>query len=220
MARQPATRLPREVILYGGTGQALLVRAILGQQGSEVIAVFDDTPGLPSPFRDVPIYRGWQAFLAWRGEHPSRTAGFCVTIGNPHGRVRLRLHDSLEATGLVPTTVIHPAAWVAADAEIGAGCQIMAGAIIQPEARLGRQCIINALSYLDHQTSLGEGCELAAGSKVMGHTEIGSNTLIGVSAVVLSRLRIGNNVSISAGSIVAADVGNDVTLAGITSREQ
>ncbi len=38
-------KLPKEIILYGGTGQAKVVRPIIEHYGSKVIAVFDDTPG-------------------------------------------------------------------------------------------------------------------------------------------------------------------------------
>jgi hypothetical protein len=54
-------RLPAGVVVYGGTGQAKVVRPIIEHYGSKVMAVFDDTADLPSPFRDVPIHRGWKA---------------------------------------------------------------------------------------------------------------------------------------------------------------
>ena len=49
---------PKQVILYGGTGQAKIARPIIEHFGARVVAVFDDTPALPSPFPGVPIYRG------------------------------------------------------------------------------------------------------------------------------------------------------------------
>lgn len=212
--------IPREIILYGGTGQAKIVAPIIAHHGARVVAVFDDTPGLASPFPHVPIYEGWQELLRWvKSRDPAKT-GFCVTIGNPHGRVRLRVHDQISGLGLQPVTLIHPTAWVADDAEVGAGSQIMAGAVIQPRVRVGTACIINALSYLDHDSHLGDGSEVSAGARVMGHAQVGSNTLVGVNAIVLSKLRVGDDVRVAAGSIVADNLESGTTVAGTTGREQ
>jgi len=58
MATDEVNRLLPSVFLWGGTGQAKVVRPIIDSYGSRVIAVFDDTPNLRSPFDDIPIYHG------------------------------------------------------------------------------------------------------------------------------------------------------------------
>jgi hypothetical protein len=104
-------------LLWGGTGQAKAVRPIIEHYGSRVVAVFDDTPDLPSPFSDVEIYRGKPAFRQWIAQQASRDdLGFCVAIGNPHGRIRLNFHEMLLSEGLSPVTIAHPAAVIADDA--------------------------------------------------------------------------------------------------------
>src|SRR5262245_1579575 len=111
-------RFPRDVILYGGTGQAKVVRPIIEHYGSRVVAVFDDTRGLPSPFPDVPAYEGYEAFQRWIIGHDRSNVGFAITIGNPHGGVRIRLHDRFVADGLTPVTVAHPTAFIDRNVEI------------------------------------------------------------------------------------------------------
>src|SRR3989338_5178402 len=125
-------KLTKKIILWGGTGQAKVVRPIIKYCGAKVIAVFDDTVGLKSPFSDVNIYYGFEGFQKWIKNQKPREIGFCITIGNPHGRVRLQLHDKLVNEGLHSITIAHPTAWIANDTIIGDGTQIMAGAIIQP----------------------------------------------------------------------------------------
>ena len=44
--------LPKKVLLYGGTGQAKVVRPIIEYYGSTIDAVIDDTPDLTPPFED------------------------------------------------------------------------------------------------------------------------------------------------------------------------
>ena len=73
-------RLPPEIILWGGTGQAKVVRPIIEHYGSKVVALFDDTPNLPPPFPNVPLYVGWGAFQEWLRGNPSR-AKILILLG-------------------------------------------------------------------------------------------------------------------------------------------
>ena len=206
-------KLPPRVILWGGTGQAKIVRPIVEHYGSKVVAVFDDTPNLSPTFPDIPLYFSWNGFQKWfRIQTNVEDIGFCITIGNPHGRVRLKLHEQLSKVGLIPITIIHPTAWIADSAIVGEGTQIMAGVVIQPNANIGCQCIINGNVYIDHDTVIGNASELVAGSQLMGISKIGENTIIGASSVILSRIIIGSNVSIGAGVIISNNVADDVAI--------
>lgn len=219
MGRYSLNNIPPRVLLWGGTGQAKAVRPIIEHYGSRVVAVFDDTPDLPSPFSDVEIYRGKPAFRQWIAQQASRDdLGFCVAIGNPHGRIRLNFHEMLLSEGLSPVTIAHPAAVIADDAVIGEGSQILAGAIIAAAAKLGRQCIVNCNSLVEHETILDDAVEIAPAATVLGLTRIGLNTMVGASATVLSRLRIGSDVRIGAGAVVGEDIADGEVVAGATSR--
>lgn len=211
-------KLPPGVILWGGTGQARAVRPIIEYYGSKVVAIFDDTPNLNPPFPDVELHQGSEGFRNWIESQQREDIGFCVAIGNPHGRVRLKLHDFLVDEGLTPVSIVHPTAWVADDAVIGPGAQILAGAIVAAEARLGRQCIINSHALVEHETHLDDAVEVGPSATVLGLTYIGVNTLVGVSATILSRLKIGSDVTIGAGAVVSADVPDKQTVAGPTKR--
>lgn len=206
-----------EAVLYGGTGQAKVVRPILQSQGIEVIAVFDDTPDLAPPFTDVPLVTERANILAWLDSHEDilATTGFCITIGNPHGAVRCRLHDELVARGMTPLDVIHSSAVIEDNASIGQGCQIMAGAIIGAEAQLGRQCIINTRASVDHECSLGEGVELAPAATLCGLVSIEDYAWICAGATVLPRIRIGSNAMVGAASLVRHDVQANTTVVGL-----
>jgi acetyltransferase EpsM len=211
-------KLPPGVILWGGTGQAKAVRPIIEYYGSKIVAIFDDTPNLKPPFSDMELHHGVEGFRNWIETQHREDIGFCVAIGNPHGRVRLRLHDFLVDEGLTPISIAHPMAWVADDAVIGPGAQILAGAIVAAEARLGRQCIVNNHALVEHETHLDDGVEIGPSATVLGLTSIGVNTLVGVGATILSRLKIGSDVIIAAGAVVSADVPDKQNVAGPTER--
>jgi sugar O-acyltransferase (sialic acid O-acetyltransferase NeuD family) len=209
-------RLPSKVILWGGTGQAKVVRPIIEHYGSKVVAVFDDTPNLPPPFPDIPLYLGWAGFQQWILGIPNRAEiGFCIAIGNPHGRVRIRLHEQLLAEGLQAITIAHPSAQIAPNARIGEGCQLMAGAIVNPEAHLGRQCIINTKASVDHECVLEDGVELAPGATLCGIVRLGINAWVCSGATVLPRITIGADAIVGAGAVVIRDVSPGVTVVGV-----
>jgi len=211
-------QLPPTVILWGGTGQAKVVRPIIEHYGSKVVAVFDDAPHLPPPFPDIKLYYGWRGFKKWIMTQRRKNIGFCVAIGNPHGRIRLKFHEKLIKEGLQPITISHPAAWIAKNATIGSGCQILAGAIISPEAKIGIECIINTNSSIDHECILGDGVEVAPGATLCGLVQVGINAWIGAGATVLPRIKIGPDAIIGAGAVVTKNVPSRVTAIGIPAK--
>lgn len=210
-------KLPPLIFLYGGTGQSKVIRPVIEYYGSRVLAVFDDTEGLAPPFKDVPLFKG-ACIEEWLTSQNRHEIGFCIAIGNPHGRVRLKLHERFVNEGLKPVTIIHPTAWVADNAEIGDGTQILAGAIVAAEARIGRQCIINNNAVVEHEVILEDAVEIATSATVLGLTMIGTNTLVGTNAVVLSRLKIGIDVIISAGSVVDSNIADKTVVRGPSGR--
>jgi sugar O-acyltransferase (sialic acid O-acetyltransferase NeuD family) len=211
--------LPARLIIWGGTGQAKVVRPLIEDHGCRVIAIFDDTPGLTPPFEDVPLYQGWVDFPGWISEQEKRDdIGFCLAIGNPHGRVRMRFHKRLIDAGLEPVTIAHPSAQIAANAIIGSGCQFMAGAIVNPEAIVGDQCIINTKASIDHECVLEDGCELAPGATLCGLVKLETNAWICAGATVLPRITIGADAIVGAGAVVVRDVPPGTTVIGTPAR--
>ncbi|MBT3514001.1 MAG: acetyltransferase [Nitrospina sp.] len=210
-------QFPKEIIFFGGTGQAKVVRPIIEHYGSKLIAVFDDTPNLEKPFHDIPLYLGSQ-LKEWIQNKKKTELGFCVTIGNPHGRLRIKLHDKLENEGLIPITLAHPTAFISPNAKIGVGSQIMAGSIIGSEVELGQDCIVNTNASVDHESFLGSGVEIAPGATLCGLVNVGINGWVGAGATILPRIQIGSDATIGAGAIVTKNVERGQTVIGNPAR--
>jgi sugar O-acyltransferase (sialic acid O-acetyltransferase NeuD family) len=209
--------MPKGIVLWGGTGQAKVVRPILEGRGGRVIAVFDDTVGLKPPFADVPLLHG-SHFADWRKGVDVADIGFSITIGNPHGRARLRIADQLEAAGLTPVTAVHPTAWIAASATVGIGCQVHAGAIIEVETVVQRHCIINTQASVDHECILEDAAEIGPGATLTGLIHVGTAAWVGAGATILPRLRIGPDAIVGAGAVVTQDVAGATKVAGVPAR--
>jgi sugar O-acyltransferase (sialic acid O-acetyltransferase NeuD family) len=212
MQRQ-INQIPPNVIFYGGSGQAKVVRPIVEYYGSNLVAVFDDTQNLKKPFSDVPLYIG-NKFKEWVQTQKKSELGFCVCIGNPYGRARIKLHDELEEEGLTPVTLAHHTAFIDKNAKIGVGSQILAGSIIGPEVELGQCCIINHNATVDHESFLGSGVEIGPGATLCGLVNVGPNSWVGAGATVLPRIQIGSDAIIGAGAVVTKNVMKDLTVVG------
>ncbi len=216
---QTFEKLPPAIVLWGGTGQAKVIAPTVELLGSRVVAVVDDTPDLAPPFPGIPLLKGAAGLKAWLDKQSSRTdLGFAVTIGNPHGRVRLKLHDIMVDLGLQPTRIVHPSAWVEHNAVIGPGAQIMHHAVVMAQASIGRQCIINTCASLDHESILSDGCELAPGATLCGLIRCGTNVWVCAGATILPRVHIGDDAIVGAGSLVRKNVPEKTTVIGVPAR--
>ncbi len=209
------TARAREAILYGGTGQAKVVRAILEPQGIRVVAVVDDTAELAPPFDDVPLLLGLDGLRSWISRRDAGALGFCVAIGPPHGLIRVKIADELTALGLTELSAVHPSSVIDPSARIGRGFQAMAGAIVQPHAVIGRQCIVNTRASVDHECVLADGCDIGPAATLCGEVTVGRGAWIAAGATVLPRLTIGERAVVGAGSLVRARVEAHTTVVGV-----
>lgn len=188
--------------------------------GLRLVALFDDTLGLVSPFTDVPLYLGREGFETWMGKTRDPSAvGFLVAIGGEHGAARVRIHGFLESAGLRPVTAIHPTAFVAANAHLAPGCQVLAHAVVAVECELGLACIINTAASVDHEGRLGNGVHLAPGARLAGCVTVDDFAMIGIGASVLPRVRVGKGAVVGAGAVVLQDVEPWSVVAGNPARK-
>lgn len=204
-----------QLILWGASGQARVLRELLSDREMKIVALFDNDPKALNPFTDVPLHGGWDAFLRWREKQAQAAAiHFLVAIGGDRGKDRVEIQERLEAAGLVPATAIHRTAFVATDALLGAGCQILAQSAVCAQAQLGAGCIVNTSASVDHECRLADGVHVAPGARLAGCVEVGAYSMIGMGAVVLPRTRVGSNSVVGAGAVVIRDVPDNVVVAG------
>jgi len=204
-------------IIWGARGHAKVLAEFLGHLGYKIVALFDNDPHATTPLADVPLYLGEEGFMRWRAEFVHKAVGL-VAIGGARGRDRLDIHHFFMQHGIAPATVIHPSAFVAENAILGRGVQVLAQAAVAADARIGTACIINTSATVDHECVLADGVHIAPRAVLAGCVDIGACTLIGVGAVILPNIRIGRNAIIGAGAVVTRDVPDDVVVYGNPAR--
>jgi sugar O-acyltransferase (sialic acid O-acetyltransferase NeuD family) len=190
------------------------LREALALSEFRLAAIFDNK-SLHSPFVDVPIYLGQEGLSSWLVNRTNETKIYaCVAIGGSRGIERLMLQDWLQEQGIQPLTVIHPRAFVASDAEIGIGTQILAMSAVCANVKLGCSVIVNTSASVDHDCVIGNGVHVGPGVRLAGEVHVDEYAFIGTGAVVLPRLKIGPRAIIGAGAVVVRDVAAGETVVG------
>jgi len=106
--------------------------------------------------------------------HSLREHAHAVVVAIGNNGVREKLHVRVREAGFELLSVIHPTAFVSPTATLGAGCAVMAGAVVGTEAQLGEGVIVNCGATVDHHCRvdafghLGVNACMAGGS-VLGH---------------------------------------------------
>lgn len=188
----------KDCIVWGATGQAKMLRPIIERAGYGIVAIFDNDPAVPPPFKDIPLRGAWQDFLSLRPKMKSGTA-FAIAIGGEYGNDRCALGDKLKAEGLTPLTLVHETAHAAKTATLGEGTQVLPLAAVCEEARLGRHCIVNTNASVDHECVLGDGIHVMPGATIAGAVRIGNFTTIGSNVTILPRITRGLRFYLVAG---------------------
>jgi len=198
--------MPNKIILWGATGQSIVLEEFLSKLGYELIAIFDNNEECTSPFENVPIYHGMKGFNNFMREHTKMDLYFMVAIAGGNGKIRHEIHGMLQNEGLIPISAVHQSSYIAKNVEYSQGLQVLPNATIGTRCQIGEACILNTSSSVDHECVLGNGVHIGPGATLAGCIEVGDYTFIGTNATVLPRIKIGKNVIIGAGSVVTKDI--------------
>jgi hypothetical protein len=157
--------ITRTLIVWGGTGHAKVLHEAISSSPIRIVAIVDNR-SIGSPIAGVPLLHGaigldrWQA----RRRSPPNRTGFAIAVGGRHGLDRIRLFKIMSDKGYLPYSVIHPASYVAVDAILGEGCQILAGAVIATHAHIDHGAIVNTAASVDHDCRVGHCAHIGPGA--------------------------------------------------------
>lgn len=127
-----------------------------------------------------------------------------IALGDPV--LRRRVRQIVDAAGGRLHTVIHPRAWVAPDAVLGAGCVIAPGAYVGAGARLEGNTAVNVLTSIGHDAVIGSDCVVSPHCAISGNVSFGDQVLCGTNVAVTPGVSVGTNARLAAGATVTRDV--------------
>lgn len=133
---------------------------------------------------------------------PSENEVFVIGISSPQGKEKVA--NILKSKGASFVSLIHPAALVSEDAEIGQGCVITGRSVI------GDGCVIGdfvhiAASMVGQDAIIGDYSTTTAFANLT-NAKLGKRVFVGSHAVIMNKLNIGDDAFISVGSIVFTNV--------------
>jgi sugar O-acyltransferase (sialic acid O-acetyltransferase NeuD family) len=200
--------------IFGAGGHGRVVADAAALQGRwRAIVFFDDWVTVGSMVGRWPVRGDAEAFLQ-EGSGPGVQRH--IAIGDNHRR-----HDmarSCEARGLPLATIVHPAAVVSAEAELGAGCFVAATAVVAPGAAIGVAGIVNHGASVDHDCRLGRAVHVGPGARLGGAVTVGDRGWIGICAAVRQQMTIGADAVVGAGAVVVAPVAEQACVVGNPAR--
>lgn len=122
----------------------------------EVVAFVDENSEASAP---IPCAQVVDAAVL-----PKPASGDCMFVAIGRADVRRRLMERLGSQGWQLPAVVHAAAWVAPDAQLGAGVLVAAGAVIETAAVIGQGAIVDIGVLVDHECDVGAYCHLPPGA--------------------------------------------------------
>ncbi|MDH5605679.1 MAG: NeuD/PglB/VioB family sugar acetyltransferase [Anaerolineae bacterium] len=194
-----------EIVVYGGGGHGKSVIDLIRAQGEyQVVGVIDDGKPAGEEILGLPILGGGGALAGLKEGGLLLAANAVGGIGNAASRAGV--FAKLAQAGLACPSLIHPTAFVEANASLSLGVQVFPQAYIGSEAVVGFGSIINTGAIVSHDCLLGEAVNISPGAILAGAVKVGDQALIGMGATVNLNVSVGARAQIGNGATVKADV--------------
>jgi sugar O-acyltransferase (sialic acid O-acetyltransferase NeuD family) len=196
--------MAEKIAIWGSGGHARVVSNIARLCGGfEIVGFLDDL----HPQRRGEAFCG--ATILGGAEQVEELARngvrtFVLAFGN--SSARLQKAQTIEGNGLCLATLVHPAAVIAPDVNLGAGTTVNAGAIVDPGATIGRCVIIGAGVTIGHDCTLGDGVRVSGGSCIGGGAFLERCALVGTGGRVCRGIRVGAGSLVGVGAVLIKDL--------------
>jgi len=182
------------IVGAGGYGRLALDVLIASGFESWVIGFYDDAHAiLPDKVRGFPVLGDvgmLKSMLSIEAVH--------IVVAITDNVVRLRLANSIRALGAKFFTAGHPAAYVSADAVVGDGTVLAAGAVVHPDAAVGSHCYVGPGAVVDRDAVVGAGEWVSAGVVVGPGARVGARAVLGQNASVGRKAILGEDARVAA----------------------
>lgn len=199
---------PQAVIIGGGGHARVLLDIFMGCGETEILG-YTDFHRCAS--MEIPYLGDDNALM----NLPSSGLVLINGIGSVELPLKRRLfYMRFSAKGFRFGRVIHRAATISSQANLGDGVQVIGTSVIHTGVTVHENCIINTSAVIDHDCLIGAHSHISPGAVLSGDVRIGEGCHIGTGAVIIQGVKIGDGVLIGAGSLVISDIPSGVKAYG------
>jgi sugar O-acyltransferase (sialic acid O-acetyltransferase NeuD family) len=196
----------KDIIVVGassfGRELAELVLDVAARQSQIRLKGFlDDNPNLKAELGRV---LGVEVLGDTQGYSIQENDRFLISPGDPE--LRKLLAERIAERGGKFFTLIHPTAYLASTATLGAGCIMRAFATVGSSARLGEHVLLSSYATAGHDTQIGSYSMFSPYAIACGGCAIEERVFFGTHAVVTPNHKVGRQSKIAAGAVVYRNV--------------
>ena len=139
-----------------------------------------------------------------------------IAVGDPHQRARLATR--LEDGGASFALLVHPRAYVAADARLSPGCIVAPFAFVSAGATAQAHALIGPFACVGHHARVGFCAVLSPYAALAGRATLEDRGFVGTHAVLTPRSVVGAGATVAAGAVVYNDLPAGVLALGNPAR--
>ena len=208
-----------EVIIIGGGGHTRVLIGAARARGLALRGIITRNAALVGTYIfDVPVL-GLEEAYALDADVMTllNGVGNAATSAGAGLATRSSIFNRYTARGFTFLSLVSPEAMVQCCVTLGAGAQVMAGAVIQPGTIIAENVVVNTRASIDHDCHIGMHTHIAPGAVLSGEVVVGEASHIGAGAIVTQGVRIGSHVVVGAGALVTRDVPDGMLLRPVAS---
>jgi sugar O-acyltransferase (sialic acid O-acetyltransferase NeuD family) len=161
------------LLIYGSRSFSQTVADLARDCGHDVVGMIDDLsngPGILGTFEQA--------------THAYPDCGIALGIGYNNLAARWSAWHRIRGIHRETPALVHPKAYAAPSAVIGAGCFVMAGAIVDRQARLGEAVVLWPGACISHDVQIDDNCFISPNATLCGFVHVGGHSFIGAGAAV------------------------------------
>jgi sugar O-acyltransferase (sialic acid O-acetyltransferase NeuD family) len=187
--------MPRLVIVgAGGYGRLALDILIAGGLEAWIIGFYDDAHAvLPDKVRGIPVLGDIDMLKSILSVEAVQ-----VIVAITDNSTRLRIANSMRGLGVRFFTAMHPASYVSAEADVGDGSVLAAGAVVGPDATVGSHCYVGPQAVVDRDAVIEAGVWVSAGAIVGPGARVGVRAVLGQNSSVERKAVVGEGAKVVA----------------------
>ncbi|MEI7717894.1 MAG: hypothetical protein WCI78_17710, partial [Mycobacterium sp.] len=140
-----------------------------------------------------------------------------IAIGNPVHRKRLSA--LIRAREIPLGRYIHPTAWVAANARLGAGVILCPNVVVSAFATIGDNVAVNVFGGVGHGATVGAHTVMGPYSVINGDCVLGEGCLLGTRVTLFPKVHLGRGCSVDTHTAVRRSA-SDFTIISVKRQDQ